>query len=327
MIHIGIVSFNTLKDLPSCLRHVKKQSYPHIRVIILDNYSTDNSLKWLKQQKGINLITSKKNLGFGKAHNKIIQFAHLKKNDWYLALNPDVRLDRHYVKQLLAVCRRHRAAWATGKLYKATKQKLLYSVGHGLLRDGYAINVGYNCVDQPQWAKPREIFGAPGAAPLYSAQLIKAISVNGAFFDPEMFMYFEDVDVDWRAQLKGYKCWYAPKAKAIHPGGGFRASLDAEALSNRYRSVLKNAFLLDLVLYNLPVLLVHLIFRLIFSPSAGLAMINKIGHIFIPSQINRTKPQVSREYINHWFAWSKNQPSGQPMHFFDRLGKFWQRTH
>lgn len=327
MIYIGTVSFNTLKDLPECIRCVKNQSYKKIRLIVFDNNSSDNSVAWLKKQKQVRVIAHNQNVGFGNGHNAIIAAAKLKKNDYYLALNPDVRLDPNYVKEILAVCRKHQAGWATGKLYKDSQHKIIYSVGHGLLRDGYATNIGYNMTDQPQWDKAQEIFGAPGAAPLYSAKLIRAISVNKAFFDRKMFMYYEDVDLDWRARLAGFHCWYTPKATAIHPGGGFRKKFAIEALGNRYRGVLKNAMWLDLILYNLPIMFAHLVSRLLITPKDGWKLISKVARIFFVSLIERSKRKVSRKYMNQWFLWSSKQFTNQPTNIIGRLQTFWRESY
>ena len=47
-------------------------------------------------------------------------------------------------------------------------------------------------------------------------------------FEERFFMYCEDVDLNWRAQLAGYRCIYAPRAVVYHhlsaTGGGELAS-------------------------------------------------------------------------------------------------------
>lgn len=60
------------------------------------------------------------------------------------------------------------------------------------------------------------VFGASAAAALYRRDMIADISVNGEFFDPDFFMYREDANVAWRAQLMGWKCLYVPYAVAYH---------------------------------------------------------------------------------------------------------------
>lgn len=324
MVYVGIVSFNTLSDLPDCIAAVKRQSHKDIRIIVFDNNSSDGSIAWLRKQRGITLMENSENIGFGRAHNAIINSVRLGRNDYYLALNPDVRLGRRYVSELIAICRTKKADWATGKLYKDAARKVLYSVGHGLLRDGYAVNIGYDMPDAAYWNQAREVFGAPGASPLYSAKLMKTVSDRGNFFDPHMFMYYEDVDVDWRARLFGFRCWYNPRAVAYHPGGGFRKALEIEALANRYRSVMKNASVFDLLTYNLPHILLHILFRIIVSPSKGLRLAEKLIAAF-PVVFRRSRRVITGSAIRQWFLWSTRQPTGQPTTVRSRLESFCMR--
>ena len=55
------------------------------------------------------------------------------------------------------------------------------------------------------------MFGATAAAALYRREMIDDISIDGEFFDPDFFVYREDADVAWRAQLLGWRCMYTPQ--------------------------------------------------------------------------------------------------------------------
>ena len=142
----------------------------------------------------------------------------------------------------------------------------LYSVGHGLRRDGYFFNIGFGLPDRGQFETRRQVFGAPGAAALYAQPMIESISHNGAFFDEDFFLYGEDTDVDWRAHHAGWRCVYVPSAIADHRGSDPAEYLRVEAVANRYLSVLKNAQTGSLAGHNLPVMMLHVAFRLVFSP-------------------------------------------------------------
>src|SRR6266850_1481333 len=54
------------------------------------------------------------------------------------------------------------------------------------------------------------VFGATAAAALYRRKMIDDVSIQGEFFDPDFFVYREDADVAWRAQLMGWRCLYTP---------------------------------------------------------------------------------------------------------------------
>jgi GT2 family glycosyltransferase len=217
----------------------------------------------------------------------------------------------------------HDAGWGTGKLLQMDEAGeptgRIYSVGHAILRDGYFFNIGYGMDDDGQFDEGREVFGAPGAAALYSAELIEDISYQGEFFDEQIFMYGEDTDVDWRARNEGWKCWYAPRAVAHHRGSETSGNMRDEAVIARYRSVLKNAPLVPLILYNLPVMLGHVILRLLITPRSGSQLFIKSLQL-LPSSLNGRKPGISSiGAMNSWFKWSHRQASRQPLSWWVRL--------
>jgi len=52
--------------------------------------------------------------------------------------------------------------------------------------------------------------------------MIKDISIEGEFFDPDFFVYREDADVAWRAQLMGWRCvLYAARTRIPCPQCSF----------------------------------------------------------------------------------------------------------
>jgi GT2 family glycosyltransferase len=86
--------------------------------------------------------------------------------------------------------------------------------------------------DEGQFDQPGWIFGGCGGAVAYCREMLHDIGSIGSTkmmpFDESFFMYCEDVDLNWRAQLAGWKCWYTPEAVVYHKlsatGGGPIAS-------------------------------------------------------------------------------------------------------
>src|ERR1700689_5614814 len=58
-------------------------------------------------------------------------------------------------------------------------------------------------VDNGHYRSYEYVFGATAAAALYRREMIEDISICGEFFDADFFVYREDADVAWRAQLMG----------------------------------------------------------------------------------------------------------------------------
>jgi GT2 family glycosyltransferase len=59
------------------------------------------------------------------------------------------------------------------------------------------------------------VFGAMGGAAAYRRTLLADVGL----FDEQFFMYLEDVDLAFRAQLRGWGCLYQPQARVLHQGG------------------------------------------------------------------------------------------------------------
>src|SRR5262249_58653681 len=93
------------------------------------------------------------------------------------------------------------------------------SAGHVLYRNRTALNRGENEPDRGQFDEPAEVFGVCAAAALYRRAMLEDVRVGDDYFDSTFFAYLEDVDLDWRARLRGWKAWYAPAAVAIHERG------------------------------------------------------------------------------------------------------------
>lgn len=325
LVHIGIVTYNSLDDLPACFAALSAQTYPQLAVTVLDNASQDASAAWVEANAPhAHLIRSAENLGFGRAHNRILSMQPTAA--YYLPLNPDVRLQPGYIAQLVQALQANNAQWGTGKLLMAAGERL-YSVGHALRRDGYALNIGYGLPDSSQFDQPREVFGAPGAAPLYSRALIADIAPDGELFDPVMFMYAEDSDVDWRARRAGWRCYYTPSALAYHRGSHAQGWLRVQALGNRYLSVMKNAYRQDLLLYNLPVLMAHCLLRLLLTPREGAQLVKQLIQRIPNSLAKRQPPRLTRREMHVWFAWSRVQPCTQPQSLRGRFSSFLQGRH
>lgn len=322
VVYVGVVTYNSARLMDVCFAALSRQIYPHIQIVVFDNHSSDNIAKLMRKYPHARFIQSSKNVGYGRGHNSILRTIRFKNNDYYLTLNPDARLSPTYISRLVSSCRRHNAGWAVGKLHKDANKTALYSAGHAMLRDGYAFNIGYGMKDGSQYSVSRKIFGAPGAAALYSRALIRGLSKDGDFFDPALFLYYEDIDIDWRANLAGYACWFEPSAVAIHKGGVAPSHMMGDILCNRFYVVMKNAFVSDLLTYNLPVITFHLLARLVSTPLIGARMIGLCAVKAPVALYKRTAARTSKSVMHQWFRAAKNEVSMQPKNIRERIKAF-----
>lgn len=317
-VSIGIVGWNSGKYLHRCLVSVLQQTYKNIDLFYFDNASQDNSVPIVKDIfPKANIIQSPENVGFGNAHNAIIKKSL---GEYYLPLNPDVVLASLYLETMVRAFQNVAAdiGSANGKiLFLRGEQKtsIVYSRGHLLTRDRRIENIGHGFMDSPEPKEPSYIFGFNGACPLLKREMIKDVSIDGAFFDPLFFMYGEDYDVNWRAQLLGWKCIYVPQAVAWHDAQGSKGLEQTRVLMqyqrNRYLLLLKNDRFIHFLMDMHHFLLVDFIFNIrtyLLRPSRYIAFL-KIFPSFIANipyairmrRIIEKKRKVEHVYIRSLF--------------------------
>jgi GT2 family glycosyltransferase len=220
--------------------------------VVVDNASSDKTLQIVEKfQPHLRLIRNKENVGFAAAQNQGIRRA---KAAWVLALNPDVLLRPDFVESLLAA--------GAGDARVGTLCGKLLSIGRGFVPlrepriDSAGIyftpamrhfDRGWGELDTGQYERREYVFGASGAAALYRRSMIDEISIDGEFFDPDFFVYREDADVAWRAQLLGWRCLYTNAAVGQHvrtvtPANRNLVSplFNMHSVKNRYLMRIKN---------------------------------------------------------------------------------------
>jgi GT2 family glycosyltransferase len=257
LVSIVILNWNCGRFLPACIDSVLNQTYAPIDLTIMDNASEDGSVEWVRgHYPDLQLIENKDNLGFAKAHNVGIRQT---RGSYYLPLNPDVVLTPTYVAEMVAALEdEERVGSASGRVYftddDGNPTRKLYTTGLLLTRNRMPANRGYKRKDTGQYETKDYIFGVNGACPLLRRTALEDMAIDGQYFDETFFLYAEDRDLAWRAQLLGWKSIYVPQAIAYHHGkgsGGLNESyIQLQFALNRYLEIFKNDlashFLMDL---------------------------------------------------------------------------------
>ncbi|MGQ7884809.1 glycosyltransferase family 2 protein [Paenibacillus sp. WC2504] len=311
-VSIHIVTYNSSEHIDDCLNAVIMQSYPINQIVIIDNASKDNTLEKLqKWSDRILLVKNTKNNGFAGGHNQALRMTD---TDFCLILNPDVVLDEDYVlKTIEAIENTPSAGSSTGKLLFKADPKHIDSTGLIINKARRAFDRGAHQSSEG-FQLPEEVFGASGAAAMYSRKMINDISLDGEFFDEDFFAYKEDVDVAWRAQLLGWKAQYEPSAIAYHERGwkeGGRSSkpLFVRRLSyiNRYKMMVKNDTVPAMLKHIVPLLIyecLSLAYSLLREPKllgAWADFFRNYSDLRKKRQSIRSKQKVSANELIKWF--------------------------
>lgn len=218
MISVIIVNYNRKDLLRRCLDSVRGQGFKDIEVIVVDNASSDDSVEMLgTYYPDIKLIRNTRNLLFCRAYNQGIEAAE---GNFILCLNNDVELDKDYLKEVIfAIGLDNKIGMVSGKILRIDKVTI-DSTGLFLGRNRKPLERGYNKKDKGQYDEPGYVFGASGACAFFRHSMLMDIKDRYGYFDERFGMYYEDLDLCWRAQKKKWKAYYTPKAIAYHMRGG-----------------------------------------------------------------------------------------------------------
>jgi GT2 family glycosyltransferase len=205
--------------------------------------------------------------------------------DFILCLNDDAVLDKDFIGKALKGFKVDKTiGMVSGKILRPDR-KILDTTGLFLSVWRTAKERGYGRPDRGQFEKPGFIFGVCGAAAFYRRKMLEAVKEGDAWFDPNFRMFYEDLDLAWRANKTGWRGYYVPHALAYHVrGGSVRANsgqgkmcarwqlndeMHGELIKNRYRAILKNESRWGFCLHLIPIIFYDVVdwcFILFFRP-------------------------------------------------------------
>ena len=249
LVSVGIATWNSEEHLHGCVDGLTSQTYAHVEIIVVDNASADKSVDLIRDRlTDSRIIRNDRNEGYCIAQNQAIRES---RGDYYLPINPDVRLMPAFIEELVRVLEvRPECGSASGKFWRPSAEgeaRVLDATGLFIDRRRRQYLRAHGQEDRGQYEQAQEVFGADGAAPLYRRSALDDVQVFDQYFDESYFGYQEDVDLAWRSRLLGWKCWYEPLAVAVHARSfkpGVRRPMPRHlrriAVRNRYLTILKN---------------------------------------------------------------------------------------
>lgn len=208
------------KFLPSVVAHTRGDE---LELIVADNGSTDNSMKWLKTDyPGITVMELGENYGYAEGYNRAIAKI---RTPFALLLNSDVEVEAGWWQPLLDFMKRTPQAGAVQPKIMSYKNRSYFeyagAAGGYLDRLGYPYCRGrlFDSIekDEGQYdGAPAEIGWASGAALLVRKDLYERLGG----LDPKFFAHMEEIDLCCRIRNAGYKVYACTDSKVYHLGGG-----------------------------------------------------------------------------------------------------------
>lgn len=205
--------------LPRCLGSLGEQE-PEVGLLVVDNGSSDGSLEYLKRE-GFSHLPLPRNVGFAAA---VDLGAARVAAPYVLVLNSDTVLEPGCIRLLAEALDADPSLGGVQprilQLEEEDKPPFpidsarIYSVGQSLTRDGRAFETGAGEIQRQEHLARREVFGVCGAACLLRRELFD--DLGG--YDERYFAFYEDVDLNVRAQIAGWRFECVPEAVIWHVG-------------------------------------------------------------------------------------------------------------
>lgn len=221
-ISIITVVYNTKDFFQAYIESIFSGSVKPKEVLLYDGGSTDETIQVIQQYQQkypeIKLFQGQ-NIGFAAGNNFLVEKS---KGHFIFILNPDTKIDRYCLEELL----------------KNPEREKSLLMPRRFLFDGSFLHhaMGLDIFGYPTDGK---IFFADGAAIFLQKQLF----VDLGMFDESYFMYQEDIDLSWRAHLRGIDLVEVLKAVLFHYSGGATESGGIKKNINMYTTNTEKRYL------------------------------------------------------------------------------------
>lgn len=231
---IVVPSWNSLELLRRCLGSLADQG-AGIELMVVDNGSTDGTVACLERER-VPHVALPENAGFAAAVNLGVERTSAPA---LLVLNADTVLEPGCVASLREALDANPSLGGVqprilqlepgGEGPAGVETARLYSVGQALTKDGRAVEEGAGEAQRPEHLARREVFGVCGAACLLRRDLFAELGG----YDERYFAFYEDVDLNVRARIAGWRFEYVPDAVVWHVGNAsWMAGFERPAADN-----------------------------------------------------------------------------------------------
>ena len=215
---VSVLSYNSAQNTDDTLRSLQQQTYPNYHLQLVDNASTDDSLKHIAREfPDLDIKVFTENLGYTGGNNRVLRQGVAEGYDYIILCNHDIEVDEHAVAHLVETAkfhcdtagvvggievslnnepRRRRAAVATAKYSKWTARAswLSQSVANKFM--------------------PLEVPYVHGAFVLFTSRAIRL----EVLMDEKLFMYFDEFDIGFQLREKNLRAFVDPRVVVRHRG-------------------------------------------------------------------------------------------------------------
>jgi len=248
---IVILNYNSGEDTVSCIKSVFGSVYNKYHISVIDNASTDDSLRYILRyldevRRGkyklyesptdafdvtedfyeYTIIKSGFNGGYGYGNNIGIKYSLIKGYQYVMIINNDTVVDKYFLFPLIMMCERDKdIGIVSGKIYFYDKPNIIwFNGGYFMPKSGKVIHCNYNEEDVGQSAPDENTF-ITGCMWLIPTKVIRTVG----YINEDYFMYVEDLEYSQRVLNAGFKLKVNELSNIWHKVGG--SSYEKEGMS------------------------------------------------------------------------------------------------
>jgi len=216
-LRVVIPTFNRADDLLACLRSLQEAEIKQEQVIVVDNHSQDRTVEAVRKNfPNVNLYVNEKNLGASGASNVGFEHALDQGADLILRLDSDTIVAKDFLPPLLKAAEDPKVGILSPKIYYYQPHEEIWYAGADAHPWHFgAVNQYRHKTDAPENNQKREVDYVWGACMLIKRQVLETLGG----FDPDFFVYFEEVDFCRRVQTLGFRLIFIPESHIWHKVG------------------------------------------------------------------------------------------------------------
>ena len=237
LVYAIVLNWNGWQDTVRCLAALRASVGVDLRVVVVDNGSTDDSserLTPLLDPSRDELLCAGRNLGFTGGVNLGLRYAREHGADYFFLLNNDATVTPDCLARLVAAAAsRPDAGFVGPKIEWEGEPGRLWSAGVSVAWPAARVNAHYNEPDDGRFDGRRFVQGLTGCALLVTP----AVFDCAGLLDDRYFAYYEDLDWCLRARRAGLRALYVGDTHAAHQGSvttNRGAGRSQSALANYY---------------------------------------------------------------------------------------------